>query len=375
MSLRRSLPFLVLLLILAAPGARAQFDQATMKALLEEYSLQLFGENAQGFMSPLVIVSNVGANHGFFNSAAMPKDDRLNLRFSVQTVYAWVRDDQRSYTGAVPYDSRDTDSETLKAFKLLVLQPAVRDGKLNPHPVTATAFGGAGTFFRIPKEYLFFLPDSVKRYLPDSLQLTSGTSQRFVFAGVPQLAIGTYKNTDLLVRYIPPVTFDTAVGKFSFFGIAARHSVSNWFNAGEGYDGLPLDLAVQVAWQHSTIDNTVGDTRAQLASATDMYTLNVHASRRFDWIEPYAGLSVEHLRSSGSYTFTLPKNIVDQIGYDISPQKALIHLDDTAIKLTLGVTAHLGPVQAFASAGISKHFILGAGLSYGFDVLRGVDAP
>jgi hypothetical protein len=356
----------LLLPALLAPAlpqrARAQFTQSTVQHLLEEYSLQLFGENARGFMQPVVVVSNIGSNHGFFHSAAVPKEDGLHLQFSLQSVFAWVNDDDQSYTGHIPYESRATDSDTLKLFKALVLQPAVRDGQLDPEVTSATVFGGPGAFFRIPKGYLFFLPDSVKALFPDSLQLGNGTNQRYVLAAVPQLQIGTWKHTDMLLRYVPPVTFDTAIGKFSFFGVALRHGFTNWFRS------APVDAAVQVSYQHTTIDNKVGDTRAILAASTDMLSVNVHASRRFAWFEPYMGLSLEYLTSTGSYTFTLPKKVVDQIHYDIAPQRAEIDLDDTAVKLTVGATAHLGGLEAFVSAGISKHFILGAGLAYNFDI-------
>ena len=81
--------FLFSLLVFAAAGgaAHAQFDQATSKALLEEYSLQLFGNNATGYMGPLVVVSNVGAHHGFFHSAKMSKKDELRFEISIPVSY------------------------------------------------------------------------------------------------------------------------------------------------------------------------------------------------------------------------------------------------------------------------------------------------
>lgn len=349
---------LVLVLALAIP-ARAQFDRDQTRKLLEEYSLELFGLNAKAYMSPLVIVTNIGANHGFFNSAAMPKTDRLHFELSFQSVYTWVRDDQRTYTGKIPYETNETDSPEVQLFKFF-MQRAVADGALQPNVTTATVFGDKGAWFRIPKQYIPIDPAQLKN-IPDSLQLTNGTNQAFVFAAVPQLSIGTYKSTDMLVRYVPPIVFDTAVGKFSFFGIAVRHGFSNWFPR------WPVDAAVQVSYQHSTIDNTIGATRARLAATTEMYSVNVHASRRFSWIEPFVGLSYEHLQSKGSYTFTLPRAVVDQIGYDINPQVARVSLDDDAVKATIGATAYVNIFEAFVSVGMSKHVILGAGISANFN--------
>ncbi len=343
------------------------FAQIDTKKLLEDYSLQLFEQNASGFMSPLVIVTNVGANHGFYHSARVDRENRLSFELSVQSMTAWVRDDQRSFTARVPLDNRPGDDVQLLLFKEM-LRGAVAEGEMRPDLHSATVFGTEGEFFRIPKDYIRrnypFIPASVLDGLPDSLALTNGINRDVVYAAVPQLRIGTYRNTDMIVRYIPPVVFDTAVGKFSFYGFALRHGVTNWF------DDLPFDGAVQVSYQHSTIDNTVGDTRARLAATTDMISVNLHASRRFwGWFEPFVGVSFDHLSSKGSYTFTLPKKVTDQIGYDIDPQTARISLEDNAVKGTIGASAMWRNASVFVSAGITKHVILHAGIAYLFENL------
>ena len=358
---------LILCYGLSAQPAQAQFDQAAMKELLSEFSLQLFGENAQGFMGPLVIVSNVGANHGFFNSAHMPKENRWHFQFSLQTVYSWVRDDQRTYVGHIPYEVRPEDGLTLQLFKQLAMQPAVANGDMPKDLESATVFGGAGALLPIPKKYLkdylilLNQDTTVLNLLPDVFPLTSGTNQKNVFGIVPQLNIGTFYSTDMLLRFIPPIEFDTAVGAFTFFGVAVRHGFTNWLQH------IPFDAAVQMSYQHSSIENEVGLTRAKLAAKTDMLSVNLHASKRFNWFEPYLGVSFEYLHSSGTYIFTLPANVVDKIGYDIDPQTAHISLTDRALKLTVGTWYHIGPADVFISAGFSKHFILGGGAAINFD--------
>lgn len=336
-------------------------QQINTKKLLEDYSLQLFQENATGYMGPLVIVSNVGANHGFFNSATISKRDEWTFRFSLQTMMAWVRDDQRSYTAYLPLDDRKTDGAEVAVFKQ-IMRGAVATGELKQTVRSSTVFGSEGENFPIPKDYIRrnfpWIDSATLATLPDEFTLTAGTNKDFVFAGVPQFEIGTWKNTEGLIRYIPPIEYDTTIGKFSFFGIALRHSISNWL------DDPPVELAAQFGYQYSTLDNFVGATQARLRAWTNMLTFNIHASRRFGWIEPYLGLSIEHLTSKGSYRFTLPKSMVDQIGYDIDPQTAHISLDDTAFKATVGALMSYGKFEGYISAGISKHFILGIGLGY-----------
>ena len=328
-------------------------------------------------MGPLVIVANVGANDAFYNSARIRKENRLYFDFSVRTMIAFVEEDERTFVARLPLEQQPNpypllSPEWFRIFQLnyfkSVLQGAASLGKLDTTVRTATVFGGAGSGFKIPKDYLAeHVPgiDSLTlARLPSELTLTNGTNQNIAIALVPQLTIGALYNTELLVRYIPPVVLDVNIGKFSFFGVAVSHAFTNWLQ------DEPFHAAVQIGFQHSTIRNEVGLTKAKLEANTDLFAVNLHASRKWDWIEPYIGVSFERLNSDGSYTFTLPQDVKDQIGYDISPQRVPVTLSDNAFKGTVGVTAWYQSFYAFASTGIAKHLIFSAGAGYSFDILR-----
>ncbi len=367
--MRRVIQLTAILFSLLPCSLNAQSGINT-QALLEDYSRELFEANATGFMSPLVIVSNVGANDAFYNSAFIPRDNRLYIDVSVRSMLAFVLESERTFTAKLPLADKPVDLQSpdwlrvvqLNLFKS-ILRGAVAAGELETQVTSATVFGGAGSGFTIPKDYILRqnIPgiDSVAlKGLPRQLALTPGTNQDLVVAAVPQITIGAFYNSELLLRYIPPVVFDVNIGKFSFFGIAVKHAFTNWM------DDPPFNAAAQIGFQHSRITNEVGLTKAKLEANTDLIAFNVHASRRFDWIEPYVGVSYESLSSEGSYTFTLPQNIKEEIGYDISPQTVPVTLDDSALKATLGTTAHIGPVQAFVSMGIAKHLIFSGGFAW-----------
>ncbi|MCZ7558609.1 MAG: hypothetical protein M5R41_19655 [Bacteroidia bacterium] len=371
--MRRSVIFAAMFSILLPALASGQV-QIDTKALLEDYSRELFGANATGFMSPLVIVSNVGANDAFYNRAYVPRENKLYIDVSVRSMLAFVLESERTFTAVLPLDEKPNphpilSPEWMRVFQLNYfkeqLRGAVAAGELETRVTTATVFGGAGSGFTIPKDYIrenvAGIDSATLARLPSQLALTPGTNQDMVVAAVPQITIGALFNSEMLVRYIPPVVFDANIGKFSFFGIALKHAFTNW------YENPWCDAAVQIGFQHSTITNEVGITRAKLEAATDLFALNVHASKRFAWIEPYVGFSFETLSSEGSYTFTLPANIKEEIGYDIDPQTVPVSLSDQAIKGTLGITAHLGPMQAFAGMGIAKHLIFSGGIAWRWD--------
>lgn len=361
-------------LLLALPlSAQVTIDT---KALLEDYSRELFETNAEGFMSPLVIVSNVGANDAFYNRAFVPRDNEFYLEISIRAMAAYVIDDERMFEAVLPLEDTKNPYDPITEFEQwsrvlqlnyfkAQLRGAEQAGALETRVNTATVFGGEGSGFVIPKEYLRQnvqgIDSATLASLPSQLALTPGTNQNYVAAAVPQLTIGSLWNSEMLVRYIPPVVFDVNVGRFSFFGIAVKHAFTNWF------EDPFIDAAVQAGFQHSTIDNEVGVTKAKLEANTDLLAFNIHASRRFGMFEPYIGVSYESLESEGSYTFTLPQNIKDEIGYDIDPQTVPVTLSDSAVKATFGLTAHVGPLQLFASAGLTKHLIFSGGLSFRFE--------
>jgi hypothetical protein len=368
--MRRSVIFAVLFSVLT-PAVLFGQVQIDTKALLEDYSRELFGANATGFMSPLVIVSNVGANDAFYNRAFVPRENKLYIDVSIRSMVAFVLESERNFTANLPLDEKPNphpilSPEWMRVFQLNYfkeqLRGAVAAGQLETQVTTATVFGGAGSGFTIPKDYIrenvAGIDSATLARLPSQLALTPGTNQDMVVAAVPQITIGALYNSEMLVRYIPPVVFDENIGKFSFFGVALKHAFTNW------YENPWCDAAVQVGFQHSTISNEVGITKAKLEAATDLFAVNVHASKRFDWIEPYVGFSFETLSSEGSYTFTLPANIKEEIGYDIDPQTVPVSLSDHAIKGTIGATAHIGPMQVFAGMGIAKHLIFSGGIAW-----------
>jgi hypothetical protein len=364
---------LLLLLVQAMWKTNAQVSFNT-KWLLEDYSREMFAKNASGFMGPLVIVTNVGANDAFYNSAYIPKTNGFYFDFSVRTMFAFVSASEQTYTSVLPLELQQNNpypvlSEQwsrivqLNLFKQQ-LQGAADAGLLETRVKTATVFGGQGASFNIPKDYIrehTGIDSATMAGLPDVYDLTPGINQKFVAAAVPQLTVGALYNTEALIRYIPPVILDVNIGKVSFFGIAMKHAFTNWLQ------DVPCDAALQIGFQYTTIRNEVGVTKAKLESNTNLFAVNLQASRRWQWIEPYIGVSYESLRSTGSYTFTLPANIKQQIGYDIDPQTVPVTLSDDAVKATLGVTAHVFQFYAFASFGVSKHLIYSGGVGYRFD--------
>ena len=136
----------ILLTVLLSTTASAQI-QIDTKALLEDYSLELFSANAKGFMSPLVIVSNLGANDAFYNRAYVPKRNTLYFDISVRSMVAWVLDEEREFTATLPIDDKPNPHPILSKEWMRVVQlnyfktqlrGAVAAGELETQVRTAT---------------------------------------------------------------------------------------------------------------------------------------------------------------------------------------------------------------------------------------------
>ena len=70
-----------------------------------------------------------------------------------------------------------------------------------------------------------------------------GIKEQFGYNVVPspmvQLSIGTFKNTDLIIRYTPEITYGDF--KTSVFGMGIKHDIKQWI---PGIKRVPIDIAV-----------------------------------------------------------------------------------------------------------------------------------
>lgn len=254
-------------------------------------SKELFDLNSIPFMEPLVTTVNATSNARFFRQADIPSHiERPYVRFGIHTMVGFVRDDQRTYRPTLPtlaqpveygkyigYENgtivlRDTIGLAVDLVKRL-FHKAVDSGHVRVPAVAPTVFGNDPTDITIDREYLQqlvrtdpefatlynLLPQSTRQMvdslilkLPSTLSLPPGQNMHTIVAAVPQLEIGALAGTELLVRYIPPVVFDQNIGRFSFWGIGLRHSISQYLR-----DPL-FDIAVQVGYQGTLLRKSVG---------------------------------------------------------------------------------------------------------------------
>jgi len=399
----------------------------TTVSIARSLSKDLLGNNSTGFLTPLVTTGNATSNSRFFRSAHVPKKvDKPYFRFGIHGMTGAVRDDQKTFKPVSPVGTKsDEFNATLQAFGNLgttrdttaliygIIRYLFASGLEDPtsgitFPSSSpTTFGkGEGSLTLNPKYFEkqltggdFILTTAFNslsqeqkdavlnavRGLPTSFPLPTGGDISQVFAGVPQIEIGSLYGTELLLRFIPPVKFDKNIGDFSFYGIGLKHSISQYF------EEAPIDVAVQVVYQRTSITQIIGNTRAELNADANIYNANLQFSKKFkdisSWfgdLEFFGGYSFEQFNIASTYTYTLPVTLQKDLGLrteingeivadpangypgDTEPQKAVGTIEDTNHKLILGIAKPIGPLTLAIDYSISRFNLLSLGLDFTF---------
>ena len=387
-------------------------------------SVELLGPNADPFMQPLTQTLNATANSRFFRTAVIP-DTGLYFRIGVGSMLGFVRDDQKTYKPFAPVITQDQFIKRVVNDKdlvnLNVLNPSLTTindttglvvvimkylfGKGLSDPTSgfsfpdsaATVYGNRDEKFVIGKQYLSdqvsggdpllstvynALTPELKQSimstitgLPNYLTLARGANVNTVVAGVPQIEIGSFMGTELLLRFIPSIKYDTVVGKFSFWGIGIKHSINQY------WEKAPFNLAAQFVYQGSSIENSVGATNSQLSANTTIMGFNIQASKEWEGFNFYSGFAYEQINIDTKFTFYLPKELQRQLGLlpldsddprpplypgDQRPQFTSAMFNDNAVKFTMGISKTFGSLGVCLDYNISKFNILTLGLDVGF---------
>ncbi len=168
---------------------------------------------------------------------------------------------------------------------------------------------------------------------------------------VPQAGLGTVLGTDIMFRWLPTITV-TDVGSVELFGFAVRHSINQYLPQ------LPIDLAIQAAWQHVQVDD------ADDASVIDARTFAVNAavSKRFGVLTLYGGVQTE--RSDIEFAY---EAAVD--GSDVGVTSVPIQFTVNGGGRTRGIFGmglSLGPVLINSDISVGQTTVVSAGFGFAF---------
>ncbi|MCX7880364.1 MAG: hypothetical protein N2517_06860 [Ignavibacteria bacterium] len=407
-------------------------DQTIM--LARALSKDIFELNGVPYLQPLVEVVNGSANARFFSSAYIPFGiDNLYIRFSVNGMLGFVPQSKMTYHPKLPTEPldinklatyleldfstlppkvksiRDTNGLIYYAFRILMYD-GVTKGKINPPKTSPTILGKGKENLVIPHDTIVsllnenpifhYLPEQLKDTIyksiinfPEFFELPPGLGIERIISGIPQLEFGSLFGTELTLRFVPPIDLGKNIGKFTFWGVGIKHSLTQ-------YVSEPVfDLSLLFAYQGTNLRNTIGVTNAELVANASFWNFNIHLSKKItDWLEFYSGFSHEKIHINTDFTYYLPITVQYQLGliwlddngtpeyyeddyfrknpelgYNGDPFGAMnknVIISDFNNKITLGLLLKLGNFATFFDFNFGKINIFSFGMSYKFNFTK-----
>lgn len=281
----------------------ASFLASPASAQLEDNLGALTGDNAAGYLNPLVSGLSATMNAAVFQTGRVPKQG-FSIKVGARLMGVNFDDEDRTYSPSDPAGFTGlgpVDAPTVIGDTRSVSEP-----------------GQGGTTL----------------YHPGGFDIGE-----FAFAA-PQLTIGSVAGTQATVRWISIDVGDSDLGKFELFGLGAQHSLSQYF------EHLPLDLAAGVFYQSFKIDDTLVDAKT--------WHYNVTASRDYGILQPYVGVGFDTIDMKSEYTESGTGSTIE---VDFDPE--------SNFHLTLGSEASLALLKLYGEVNFAAQTGFAVGLSFG----------
>jgi len=288
------LPVVGMLLMPTAARAQSDLDKA-----LEHFDAQ----TVKGYIKPMADFFGANMNAGWYHSADIPVTG-LKIEVNIIGMGSLVGDDQKTFTATAPPG----------------FSPATFE--------TATIFGGKGKTIRNSFD----------------TSLTYSGSDGIVDAtlfplAVPQLTVGSIYGTELTLRFVPFPDID-AFPKTTYFGVGARHSISQYLPA------VPLDIAAGVFYTSFEVGDLI-DFKG--------ISIGAQASKTFVIATLYGGLAWENSTMNITYVSKFPGG--GRVDIDLD--------GDNSFRFTVGAGLSLGFVKLFADANFGAVTNFSAGIGVG----------
>ena len=313
--------------------------------LNEKLSL-VAGEYAQSYLQPFIDAYGAAFNSGLFHSAKLPENSvkGFHISFSIQSSGTFI-------------------SAAEKAFNAVYQTTAVIDTNGQSYNVGAKAtVNNAPTIFgsRNPGKAIIDINDTLtiggllnyqihetREY--DTFGSIINTNIAPLF--VPQLNIGYFLGSEILIRWFPPIHIGN-FGTTGYFGFGIRHNLNQYFPS------LPLNVAGEFSFQKFSIDDTNG---VEFLSAT-AYSAAIQVSKDLGILDVYGGLQFESSLLNVNYQYNPPSNSNNGNRYQININFNL-HGKNT-FRILAGGAITLGGFFINADLNISAVNTINLGIGY-----------
>lgn len=314
---RNNVLLIVLLAGLAFVIAPGKSQAQDINTLAEKLGIK---DLASEYLRPAADAIGYSFNSGLFHTAEVKEG--LHVWIGLRGVWTFVPDDNLTFTAKLP--------EEITNFGY-------------PNEVTtATVFGGKGAV----------LSSTNPEY--DDIVLPDGINSQSTYLILPHVTFGSFAGFELMVRGIPPVTYDEKIGKISFIGAGLKWSPTSFTSKDNNFDIAFMGAVQQFkTGEYITVSN---------------YNVNAHASLDMGIITIFSGLGYEGYNIDVSYTYTPDINVSDDLPADLNqPQEITLDFFRRNLRYTVGANLTLIPLVNFTadySFGVQDNFSFGAGITF-----------
>lgn len=312
----------------------------------------------QAYLSPLFSGIGVGLNSGWYHTARAKNLGKFDVKFMA--------------TGAlVPSENQSFDVRNIG----LSSQTRVAENETNFS--SPTAFGKD---IKGPEMELFASDGKPL----GSFTLPEGSGFNIVPSPQLQVTVGVIKNTDVSIRYTPKIG-NNNYGRFSVFGLGAKHEITSLLFPSKTEKLIPIDIAVAFAYSQIKFERKISkdeqldesksnrDLNQRIEGKFSGISADIIVSKKLSVFTPFVSLSYNTSKTDigvrGDFKFKsepLEQTEPQEDQYTTVTDPVSIKQNDlAAFRGNIGFQLQLAFFRLYSTYSISKYQAFTAGIGFG----------
>lgn len=202
--------------------------------------------------------------------------------------------------------------------------------------------------------------------LPSGSTITMPEGTGFPFAPTPvvEAGLGLIRDTEVMLRLVPPADIGDAYGTVELVGVGVKHGINQWLPGGALW---PVDLTAMVHYTRFDLDATLDENTDQTLNwASNAWAASVLVGKSLPVVSVYGGLGLESSTTdvdlNGTYT------VENEFGGTSTVQDPIALRFDarTSLRALAGLRVRLGFFALYAEGTLAEYasVTVGAGLSF-----------
>ena len=197
-----------------------------------------------------------------------------------------------------------------------------------------------------------------------SINMPEGTGFAFAPTPVVEAGVGLIRDTEVMLRLVPPLDVGDEYGQISLFGVGVKHGINQWLPGGAL---LPVDLSVTTHYTRLDLDADLDEDRGQsLEWDTGAWAVTALVGKSLPVLSVFAGVGVEtsatEIALKGTYAIEnaqgIPLSVEDPLTVEFDRNTSLRALGGARLRLGFFALYLEGTLANYSSvtAGVGLSF-------------------